>query len=127
MQIEPNIIAANKFQIVIKDSINGNNTITFNEIIPRGGWLKIQFGSDGSKFHVRINGITQTVLSGTDNGDWIGDLGTAITRVSLGVGWGNQFSAYGLRHIAYMPNRIYTDAELTFINNSPEYQPSYTP
>lgn len=127
MQIEPYIGADNKFWIVIKDSVNGNNSMKSVETVTRGGWLTLQFGSDGANFHCIVDGVTLTWDTGTDNGDWIGDLATEITKVTLGVGWGNAFGSFGLRHIGYKSGGVFTAQEITNINALPEYQPIYAP
>lgn len=123
MQIAVQIGTTDKLKILFRDSTKGNNVIGFANILPIviGGWLKIQIGSNGTNYIAIVNGITQNIEAGIDNGDWFGDLTTEITKVSLGVYWGGAFGAFGLRHLGYISGRVLTPSEISAINSSSIY------
>lgn len=123
--------SSNNIRIYTARAAGGTNNANFGPITAmRGGWIQLQIGSTGTGYVVRANGVAQSLVSGTDNGQWLGDL-AGLTTAWMGRGhtasYGVEYATMGLRHFGYKSGGIFTDKEIENINALPEYQEVYTP
>lgn len=101
-----------------------NNTITYDLTALRGGWLSIQFGSDGSDYFLWINGtlVSHSESLGNPDGSWIALIAPATwnTFQIFANRVGTSYPSI-LRAFQYKGGRICTQAEVDNINASSLY------
>lgn len=123
--------SSNNIRVYTVGASVSTNNANFGPITAmRGGWIMLQIGSTGSAYKVYANGVEQSLVSGTDNGQWMGDLsGLTTSWIARGHtgSYGAQYGAIGLRHFGYKSGQVLTAQQQSDTNDSPEYQQIYTP
>jgi hypothetical protein len=82
---------------IINSTTAVNNEVDGSTVIANGTWYHVAFACTGSAYTMFVNGLEEslTLVNGTNNGDWIGDLNLATTTQRLGQQFfqGTLFSA----------------------------------
>lgn len=112
----------NRFQHINRIT-NGGTVITNNgdTSLSATTWYHVALCSNGSTTTVYVNGTAQT-LSGTNSGNWMGDLPGGSKRFTLGASWiSNAPTAYNdcrMNEWIYVGGRALSSGEVTEHYNS---------
>lgn len=100
-RILPWIDGSDLFKPRMKTS-GSNNDINFSSgAETRSGRNTMFFSSNDTAYGGELNGVIKSVLSGTNNGKWMGDFSVAANNFSIGGGDGIGFYAFGFRALMY--------------------------
>lgn len=92
-----------------------------------GVWTHVVVQSNGTAWSMWINGVSQTMTnwfgSGSNNGNWYGDVSGTAHRLTVGVQYasnaiGANFYAGLLDEVTYLSGRIFTAGEVASLYNS---------
>lgn len=92
-----------------------------------GAWTHVVVQSNGTAWSMWINGVSQTMTqwggTGSNNGNWYGDVSGADHRLTVGVQYlsnaiGANFYAGLLDEVTYLSGRIFTAGEVASLYNS---------
>lgn len=92
-----------------------------------GVWTHVVVQSNGTAWSMWINGVSQTMTnwlgSGSNNGNWYGDVSGTNHRLTVGVQYvsnaiGANFYAGLLDEVTYLSGRVFTSGEVASLYNS---------
>lgn len=117
------ILHTNVLQVTISNGA-AVNTLTYDVTALRGGWIDVFVGSDGSNYHLWVNGslVAHTEVLNFADGSWINSLAAAtwhgfyLFQNRVGTSF-----PLKLRALNYKSGRVYTPTEIANIRATPLY------
>ena len=106
------LLSGQKLFLLFVDFSNGSNTIYGNTTMDKNKWYHVVVISNGSQYFMYVNGTLQTitVLLGSNNGNWLGDV-TATNPVVSAIGRGRRDGSWQYPFIGLIDDvRIYDRA-----------------
>jgi hypothetical protein len=104
------------------DGFSGTTTA-----LTAGAWTHVVVQSNGTAWSMWINGVSQTMTqwngTGSNNGNWYGDVSGTDHRMTIGVQYlsnaiGANFYAGLLDEVTYLSGRVFTSGEVASLYNS---------
>jgi hypothetical protein len=118
------ITTGNLFTFSITDNSFVTSSLSYNVTAFRGGWMKIQIGSDGSNYYFYINGtlVAHSETLNHPSGSWLSILAPAVWNIfTLFQNRVGTSYPLKLRALQYISGRVFTPSEIALINSSPLY------
>lgn len=121
---------ANTYMSLLHRATNGGITSSFSATttaFAAGAWTHVVVQSNGGAWSMYINGVAQTMTNwlgtGSNNGDWYGDISGSDHRFTIGTNYRNNavqtaYYAGMLDEVVYLNGRAFTAPEITEIYNA---------